>query len=99
MAENPYWKNVLTIVPLLSSALATVVYLLRVFARRLGVSGWLVEDLLRGMGVLVSYGATVFVVYSQSPSGLPWTSFLYADECIDSRLQWRRTRNSGPASR
>lgn len=66
MAENPYWKNVLTIVPLVSSALATVIYLLRLFARRLGVSsGWQVEDVFMGLAVLVSYGATVFVVYSQ----------------------------------
>lgn len=65
MAENPYWKNVLTIVPLISSALATVIYLLRLFARRLGVSsGWQVEDVFMGLAVLVSYGATVFVVYS-----------------------------------
>lgn len=64
--ENTYWKNVLTIVPIVSSGVATIIYFLRLFARRVGgTRKWQLEDVLMGIGVLISYGATVFVVYSQ----------------------------------
>lgn len=67
MAEDPYWKNVLTIVPIVGSGVATAIYCLRLFARRVGAtSRWQLEDWLMGMGVLVSYGATISVVYSMS---------------------------------
>lgn len=55
MAEDRYWKNVLTIVPIVASGVATIIYGLRLFARRVGTSsGWQLEDLLMGIGVLVS---------------------------------------------
>lgn len=64
--ENTYWKNVLTIVPIVGSCVATIVYFLRLFARRVGgTTKWQLEDVLMGIGVLISYGATAFVVYSQ----------------------------------
>lgn len=65
--ENTYWKNVLTIVPIVGSGVATIIYFLRLFARRVGgTTRWQLEDILMGIGVLISYGATAFVVYSQS---------------------------------
>jgi hypothetical protein len=75
--ENTYWKNVLTIVPIVGSGVASIIYLLRLFARRVrGTTRWQLEDVLMGIGVLISYGATVFVVYSQFNSpGQPY--------CID----------------
>lgn len=59
------WGQVLTIVPIVSAVLATVVYLLRVYSRRLGRSGFMIEDALMGIGLLLSYGATIIVIYSQ----------------------------------
>lgn len=97
MAEDPYWKNVLTIVPIVASGVATIIYGLRLFARRAGTSsGWQLEDLLMGIGVLVSYGAMIFVVYS------PFTSFSILSKWIltqTSCLQWRPTPNQNSPSR
>lgn len=97
MAEDPYWKNVLTIVPIVASGVATIIYGLRLFARRTGTSsGWQLEDLLMGIGVFVSYGATIFVVYS------PFTSFSILSKWIltlTSCLQWRRTPDQNSPSR
>lgn len=98
MAEDRYWKNVLTIVPIVASGVATIIYGLRLFARRVGTSsGWQLEDLLMGIGVLVSYGATIFVVYSPFTS---YTSILSKRILtLTSCLQWRRTPNPNPPSR
>lgn len=32
---NTYWKNVLTIVPIIGAGLATITYLLRLYGRRM----------------------------------------------------------------
>lgn len=63
--ENRYWKNVLTVVPIVGAALATLSYGLRVFSRRFTTTGLKLEDLLMGIGLLISYCATAFVVYSE----------------------------------
>ncbi|EAW11020.1 uncharacterized protein ACLA_066560 [Aspergillus clavatus NRRL 1] len=62
--ENTYWKNVLIIVPTIGAGLATLIYLLRLHARRLRHIGFLVEDVLMGIGLLLSYFLTGFVVDS-----------------------------------
>ncbi|PYH91578.1 integral membrane protein [Aspergillus ellipticus CBS 707.79] len=62
--ENRYWKNVLTIVPICGAAVATVSYLLRLYSRRFTSAGLKLEDWLMGMGLLISYCATAFVVDS-----------------------------------
>ena len=96
MAEDRYWKNVLTIVPIVASGVATIIYGLRLFARRVGTSsGWQLEDLLMGIGVLVSYGATIFVVYSLFTSIHLAKAYTNFDSC----LQWCRTPNPNPPSR
>jgi hypothetical protein len=59
------WADVLTVVPIVSAVLATLIYLLRLYSRRLGGSGFMIEDALMGIGLLLSYGATIFVIYSQ----------------------------------
>ncbi|KAI9929526.1 hypothetical protein MW887_000999 [Aspergillus wentii] len=60
--ENRYWKNVLTIVPIVGAALATVAYGLRLYSRRFTTGGLKIEDLLMGIGLVISYCATAFVV-------------------------------------
>lgn len=63
--ENVYWKNVLTIVPIIMCALATVSYILRLVCRRVLVGVRLkAEDFLMGIGLLLSYGVTAFTIYS-----------------------------------
>ncbi|KAF3402757.1 hypothetical protein DPV78_004618 [Talaromyces pinophilus] len=58
------WADVLTVVPIVSAVLATLIYLLRLYSRRLGGSGFMIEDALMGIGLLLSYGATIFVIYT-----------------------------------
>ncbi|KAL3257640.1 hypothetical protein ABHI18_006690 [Aspergillus niger] len=60
--ENRYWRNVLTIVPIVGTALATLSYVLRLYSRRFTTAGLKVEDWLMGAGLLLSYCATAFVV-------------------------------------
>ncbi|GLA10021.1 hypothetical protein AnigIFM60653_001161 [Aspergillus niger] len=62
--ENRYWRNVLTIVPIVGTALATLSYVLRLYSRRFTTAGLKVEDWLMGAGLLLSYCATAFVVDS-----------------------------------
>lgn len=64
--ENRYWKNVLIIVPIVGTALATLSYVLRLYSRRFTTAGLKVEDWLMGAGLLLSYCATAFVVNSES---------------------------------
>ncbi|PYH82444.1 integral membrane protein [Aspergillus uvarum CBS 121591] len=60
--ENRYWKNALTIVPIVGAAFATVTYALRLYSRRYTTAGLKLEDLLMGVGLILSYCATAFVV-------------------------------------
>ncbi|KAJ5905986.1 uncharacterized protein N7473_002902 [Penicillium subrubescens] len=70
--HNTYWKNVLIIVPIVGAGTATVVYLLRLYSRRLAAVGLLLEDLLMGIGLIISYCATAFVVQTAfNGVGLP----------------------------
>ncbi|EED13771.1 integral membrane protein [Talaromyces stipitatus ATCC 10500] len=69
------WGEVLTIVPIVAAGFATIVYLLRLYSRRLGGTGLATEDFLMGIGLLLSYGATVFVVYTAfNGVGMPSSS-------------------------
>ncbi|RAK96803.1 uncharacterized protein BO80DRAFT_365557 [Aspergillus ibericus CBS 121593] len=78
--ENRYWKNVLTIVPIVGAALATISYLLRLYSRRFTTAGLKLEDWLMGVGLILSYCATAFVVDTAfNGVGLPVSS-LPADE-------------------
>lgn len=61
---NTYWKNVLTIVPIVGAGVATIIYLLRLYCRRLKAVGLLLEDYLMGAGLIISYCATAFVIES-----------------------------------
>ncbi|GIK04315.1 hypothetical protein Aspvir_008394 [Aspergillus viridinutans] len=60
--QNTYWKDVLTIVPIVGASVATVTYLLRLYSRRLTAAGFYLEDILMGIGLIISYCATAFVV-------------------------------------
>ncbi|CAG7989278.1 unnamed protein product [Penicillium nalgiovense] len=59
---NIYWKNVLTIVPIIGAVLATMTYLLRLYGRRMKAVGLHLEDYLMGAGLIISYCVTAFVV-------------------------------------
>ncbi|KAB8274905.1 hypothetical protein BDV30DRAFT_248169 [Aspergillus minisclerotigenes] len=61
--ENTYWKNVLTVVPIVGAAIATLTYLLRLVSCRISTAGLRLEDLLMGIGLILSYCATAFVIY------------------------------------
>lgn len=63
--ENTYWKNVLTVVPIVGAAIATLTYLLRLVSCRISTVGLRLEDLLMGIGLILSYCATAFVIYSR----------------------------------
>ncbi|KAJ5980013.1 hypothetical protein N7481_007311 [Penicillium waksmanii] len=57
-----YWRNVLIILPIISTALATVIFTFRLYARYLVVHGLRVEDYLMGMGLLCkTYGFSTCV--------------------------------------
>ncbi|RAQ67259.1 integral membrane protein [Aspergillus flavus] len=62
--ENTYWKNVLTVVPIVGAAIATLTYLLRLVSCRISTAGLRLEDLLMGIGLILSYCATAFVIYT-----------------------------------
>ncbi|KAI9038843.1 uncharacterized protein KD926_010176 [Aspergillus affinis] len=62
--RDAYWGNVLTIVPVVGAAVATFVYILRLVACRMSTFGWRLEELLMGIGLFLSYGATAFVIYT-----------------------------------
>lgn len=62
---NTYWKNVLTIVPIIGAGLATITYLLRLYGRRMKAVGLHLEDYLMGAGLIISYCVTAFVVDSK----------------------------------
>lgn len=63
--QNTYWKDVLIIVPIVGASLATVTYLLRLYSRRLTAAGFFLEDILMGIGLIISYCATAFVIESE----------------------------------
>jgi hypothetical protein len=62
---NTYWKNVLTIVPIVGAGLATMTFLLRLYCRRMKAVGLLLEDYLMGAGLIISFAVTAFVVDSK----------------------------------
>ncbi|THC94980.1 hypothetical protein EYZ11_005533 [Aspergillus tanneri] len=62
--RNEYWGNVVTIVPAIGAGIATIVYILRLVACRTATVGWRLEELLMGIGLVLSYGATTFVIYT-----------------------------------
>ena len=85
--RNLYWGNVVAIVPTVGAALATLIYALRLIACRMSTVGWRLEELLMGIGLILSYGVTAFVIYSEY-------SILADFSCslrVPSRLQWCRS--------
>lgn len=58
-----YDKNVMTVVPIVFAVLATVAYGFRLYARKVaGVALWY-DDLLMGIGLCISYGATASIIF------------------------------------
>ena len=61
---NEYWKTVSIVVVLVFASLATLTYALRMYAARISSGRFKVEDYLMGIGLLLSYGATVATILS-----------------------------------
>jgi hypothetical protein len=61
---NEYWKTVTVAVVLVFSCLATLAYALRMYAARIASGRFKVEDYLMGIGLLLSYGATIATIIS-----------------------------------
>lgn len=61
---NEYWKTVSVVVVLAFAGLATLAYALRMYAARISSGRFKVEDYLMGIGLLLSYGATVATILS-----------------------------------
>jgi hypothetical protein len=60
-----YEKYVMTAAPIVFAILATLAYLLRLYARRISAVALWYDDLLMGIGLCISYGATVSVIFSE----------------------------------
>ncbi|KAJ5152570.1 uncharacterized protein N7482_009048 [Penicillium canariense] len=58
-----HWRDVLIILPIVATTVATGIFVLRLYARYLVVHGLRIEDLLMGMGLLCTYGYATYVVY------------------------------------
>jgi hypothetical protein len=58
-----YWRNVLIIVPIVGTTLATIVFILRLCCRYVVAHKFRVEDLLMGVGLLCTYGVAICQVY------------------------------------
>ncbi|RAL13919.1 uncharacterized protein BO97DRAFT_29340 [Aspergillus homomorphus CBS 101889] len=73
--ENKYWKNALIIIPIVGAVIATLTYVLRLYSRRITTAGLQLEDWLMGIGLILSYCATAFVVDTAfNGVGLPLSS-------------------------
>lgn len=65
-SPNHHWRNVLIIVPSVGTAVATVIFCLRLHARHITVHTLRVEDLLIGVAVLCTYGVAICTIYCVS---------------------------------
>ncbi|RFU31621.1 hypothetical protein B7463_g4708, partial [Scytalidium lignicola] len=61
---DEYWKTVSVVVVVVFAGLATLAYALRMCAAKISSGKFKVEDYLMGMGLLLSYGATVATVFN-----------------------------------
>ena len=95
--ENTYWKNVLTVVPIVGAAIATLTYILRLVSCRISTVGLRLEDFLMGIGLILSYCATAFVVYSKFLSRGDIRS--YCSQLVNSGIQWGGRPNESSAPR
>ncbi|KAJ5110413.1 hypothetical protein N7532_000948 [Penicillium argentinense] len=64
MAPSQHWREVLIIVPLVGTAVATIVYVLRVYARHIVTQKLRIEDLLMGIGLFFTWGVAGCIVYA-----------------------------------
>ncbi|KAJ5087142.1 hypothetical protein N7456_010758, partial [Penicillium angulare] len=64
ISPEHHWRKILIIIPIVGTAVATIVFVLRLYARHIAVHTLRVEDLLMGMGLLCTYGVAICTVYS-----------------------------------
>lgn len=63
MPQSHYWRDVLIIVPIVGTTIATIFFIIRLSCRYFVAHKLRVEDLLMGMGLLCTYGVAICVVY------------------------------------
>lgn len=68
--EPDYWKNVLIIVPIVCTAFATLCFMLRIYSRLKVLRGLRVEDVLMGVGLILTSGVAACIVYCESTISL-----------------------------
>lgn len=68
--EPDYWKNVLIIVPIVCTAFATLCFILRIYSRLKVLRGLRVEDVLMGVGLILTSGVAACIVYCESTISL-----------------------------
>ncbi|KAE8347393.1 hypothetical protein BDV24DRAFT_173266 [Aspergillus arachidicola] len=72
LGVSDYWRNVLIVVPIICGTLATAIFLLRLYYRRVESTAFKIEDLLMGLGLFFSYGITACTTFSESSNGASW---------------------------
>jgi len=63
---NSHWKQVLIIVPIVGTVIATIIYVLRLFARHMITQKLRIEDIIMGLGLIFTWGVAGCVVYGES---------------------------------
>ncbi|KAJ5216693.1 uncharacterized protein N7469_011558 [Penicillium citrinum] len=61
---NSHWKQVLIIVPIVGTTIATIIYVLRLFARHMITQKLRIEDIIMGLGLIFTWGVAGCVVYA-----------------------------------
>ncbi|OQE18638.1 hypothetical protein PENSTE_c017G06150 [Penicillium steckii] len=67
MARDPnsQWKQILIIVPIVGTASATILYVLRLYARHMITQKLRIEDIIMGLGLIFTWGVAACVVYGR----------------------------------
>ncbi len=60
-----HWRKVLIVVPIVGTAVATIIYALRLYARHMVTQKLRVEDVLMGIGLIFTWGVAVCTVYGK----------------------------------
>lgn len=62
---NTDWKRVLIVVPIVGTAVATIIYALRLYARHMVTQKLRIEDIFMGIGLIFTWGVASCTVYGK----------------------------------
>lgn len=62
---DTHWRIVLIVVPIVGTAIATIVYILRLYARHIVTQKLRIEDFFMGMGLFFTWGVAICIVYGE----------------------------------